>query len=120
MSPRFFADSPIALSRKLSFLYWQTLDYTLVSFCVSSIHITWLLKSSLSISRFFTIKAVYCKKPVEQTFASFIDFPAFFFFSFVLVAHFHAFYSIKVFKTFKTIKYEVMQIANQVLVSEYN
>ena len=69
----FFADhrsatnSPIAMVSTLLSLNSLTFDYIglLVSFSVSSIHITWMLENALSISQFCSSRAVYHNKSVH-------------------------------------------------------
>ena len=66
-------NSPITISSTLLPLNSLTLDYTglLLSFSVSSIHITWLLEHAFSISRFCgSCGGVYYNKFVHQNFAS--------------------------------------------------
>ena len=65
-------NSPIAILSTLLSLNLLTLDHIglVVSFSVSLIHITWMLKNALFISQFCSSRAVYHNKSVHYTFAS--------------------------------------------------
>ena len=107
-------NSPITISSSLLSLNSLALNYIglLISFSVSSIHITWLLEDALSICLFCSSRAVYCNKSVHQTFAS--SFSCFLPFAFVLMLYFHTLCSTDL---LKTVWYEVGHTTNLGLLS---
>ena len=122
---RLATNSPIIISSTVLSLNSLTLNYLglLISFSVSSIHITWMLENALFISQLCkssssssnsssSSRAAYYNKSIHQTFAS----------SMILLSSFRlrfdAILSYSLFKPYtKTVWYEVRYTANQGLLS---